>query len=59
MMMTSAQDVGEAKILNNFSEPFDLEGLWKEVDREVVDGQSAEAEMEVEGLEDGEMDEDG
>lgn len=47
-VMRSGENVGAATFVNKFSEPFDLEGLWRLVEEDVMKegGENEEVEME-------------
>jgi nuclear GTP-binding protein len=53
---TGAENVGEAKIVSQLGEAFDLDALFRDADAAVLDG--ADEEMEEAEPDDGDMEED-
>lgn len=54
--ITGAENVGEAKIVSQFGEAFDLDALFRDADAAVLNG---DTEMDEAKQEDNEMEEDG
>ncbi|KAF8610512.1 P-loop containing nucleoside triphosphate hydrolase protein [Ceratobasidium sp. AG-I] len=55
---TGGEDVGEAKIVSQLGEAFDLDALFRDADAAVLNGVGADEEMEEARSESGEMEED-